>query len=307
MDIYQITMPEKRQAKYVAKSNAVKALWHDPRYRQKQHDARLGRIQSAISREKLSNSKKQKWGDPEFKRKMIAIMNSDEFREKISKTSKGRRLSEETRRKMSLSKANFRNSEDAKIKMSLSHKGLKQSAESKQKISNTLKKYLNTNLSARTKVMTLGIGRLVTQETRRKLSKINTGKIHTEQTKAKLRAARLVQIVPTKDTSLEIKFQKALSENKINYKKHVALLGQPDIFIEPNICVFLDGCYWHACPKCALPHTEVFGLNKRERDKKISTTLAVQGYKVFRFWEHQVNNNIIECVNKVTAEFETRS
>lgn len=59
-------------------------------------------------------------------------------------------------------------------------------------------------------------------------------------------------------------------------------IGQPDIFIEPNICLFIDGCYWHKCPTCG------FG-NGRERDMFVTGELQKQGYVVIRLWEHEVN------------------
>ena len=31
--------------------------------------------------------------------------------------------------------------------------------------------------------------------------------------------------------------------------KHKPIRGQPDVFIHPNICVFVDGDRWHANPK----------------------------------------------------------
>lgn len=284
-------------------SESVKALWQNERYRAKQHKARLGRIQSEYSRAKGSATIKKKWQDPQFRADMLAILQSKEYREKISKAMKGRKLSNETKRKMSLAKTNFRNSDESKIKMSVSHKGLRQSETSKLKISATMKSYVNNNPEVRERLATLGIGRIATPETRIKLRNANLGKRHTEKTKAKLRELRLKQIIPVKDTLLEIKFQNALLAHEVRYQKHVSLLGQPDIFIPPNICIFLDGCYWHACPICNIRASEKTKI-KRERDANITSRLVSWGYKVIRFWGHEVEENIDNCIALVKNESE---
>ena len=55
--------------------------------------------------------------------------------------------------------------------------------------------------------------------------------------------------MPLKDTKPERILQKLLKTKKIPFIKHKPILGQPDIFIKPNICIFVDGDYWHANPK----------------------------------------------------------
>ena len=109
------------------------------------------------------------------------------------------------------------------------------------------------------------------------------GKTHTDEFKAYKRICRLKQILPFKDTSIEIKLQNILKENGIKFQKHYPILGQPDIFIKPNICIFADGCYWHKCPECGY-----VDLKTNEKDAKITTELQKQGYVVIRLWEHQI-------------------
>ena len=42
--------------------------------------------------------------------------------------------------------------------------------------------------------------------------------------------------------------KKLLNEIGIEWKHKGVLRAQPDIFIEPNICIFVDGDYWHCNP-----------------------------------------------------------
>lgn len=84
-------------------------------------------------------------------------------------------------------------------------------------------------------------------------------------------------VFPRKDTSIEIKMQRFLSSIGIPFETHKSILGQPDIFIEPNICIFADGDYWHQYP------------NGRARDRWVNKELEKQGYSVIRIWEHDIN------------------
>ena len=155
------------------------------------------------------------------------------------------------------------------------------------------------NPSSKERLRNLGTGRIVNEYTRNLLRKANTGKKLTEKAKDKIRKARLKQIIPVKDTKIEVIFQKALDNLKIDYKKHVELKGQPDIFISPNVCIFLDGCYWHGCKSCNLDKNKIVTLGRRKRDKNVTSTLKSQGYTVLRFREHDINRNIDYCVNNV--------
>ena len=104
--------------------------------------------------------------------------------------------------------------------------------------------------------------------------------------------ARLYQIMPYKDTTIEIKLQQSLNNINIEFEKHKPIFGQPDIFIKPNVCVFADGDYWH-------------GLEKsKRRDREVNKTLKSHGYTVLRFWERDINNNINKCLKKILEHIE---
>ncbi len=121
----------------------------------------------------------------------------------------------------------------------------------------------------------------------RKRRKERLGCINLPETREKIRKARLKQIFPIKDTSIEVKLQKELEKRKIMFEKHKPILGQPDIFIEPNICIFADGNYWHNRPE------------RIERDKYVNQKLKEQNYQIYRFWEYDINDSIEKCVNKI--------
>lgn len=76
----------------------------------------------------------------------------------------------------------------------------------------------------------------------------------------------------------------ALIRNNIKFIHQAKLFGIPDFFIEPNICVFIDGEYWHRLPRSL------------ERDPIVNKTLETQGYTVLRFWENEVKKDVKKCI-----------
>ena len=123
------------------------------------------------------------------------------------------------------------------------------------------------------------------------------GREISERAKDIIRQKRLHRVYPAKDTKIEIKVQEGLRNCGIEFEKHKAIIGQPDIFIEPNICILIDGCYWHGCEKC-------FDRNKMEnkilaiktRDNLVTGKLRQDGYIVLRFWEHDIKENFEDRV-----------
>lgn len=90
-----------------------------------------------------------------------------------------------------------------------------------------------------------------------------------------------------------------IEELKLKYRYQIPIIGTPDYFIEPNICIFVDGCYFHGC-KLHKPKSPF--LYRNEDDKEITTKLELQKYIVLRFWEHDIKNNqdaVIKTIQNV--------
>lgn len=137
----------------------------------------------------------------------------------------------------------------------------------------------------------------------------NKGKtgIYSEETIQLIRQARLHQVFPAKDAkTTEIPLQKLLKENNIKFEKHKPISGQPDIFIEPNICIFADGDYWHANPKFYKSDSPILSSRGKkpaykiwEKDEKINQKLIQLDYQVLRLWEYDLQNNRKKCLQKI--------
>ena len=87
----------------------------------------------------------------------------------------------------------------------------------------------------------------------------------------------------------------------------MVLWGKPDmVFPSYGIVVFIDGCFWHGCPKhYRMPSSNVnywkqkISGNKK-RDRKINKQLEEEGWKVIRIWEHDIKQNLEKTVNRIT-------
>jgi DNA mismatch endonuclease (patch repair protein) len=115
--------------------------------------------------------------------------------------------------------------------------------------------------------------------------------------------------VKCRDTGLEIKLRKELHKRGLKgYRTQSNLFGKPDIiFTKYKIAIFVDGCFWHKCPICfKKPLTETDFWDKKIennvlRDVAVNKKLINDGWKVLRFWEHEINkdiNNVIDMIIK---------
>ena len=79
------------------------------------------------------------------------------------------------------------------------------------------------------------------------------------------------------------------------WRRHQPVFGKPDfVFRQQRVAVFVDGCFWHGCPKHAtFPASrrafwlEKFARNKA-RDRLVTHTLRKNGWRVLRIWEHEL-------------------
>jgi DNA mismatch endonuclease (patch repair protein) len=66
------------------------------------------------------------------------------------------------------------------------------------------------------------------------------------------------------------------------------------VFRSARLALFVDGCFWHACPKhssCPSNNREFWQrklIANRERDRKVNRALRTLGWSVVRIWEHEL-------------------
>lgn len=74
--------------------------------------------------------------------------------------------------------------------------------------------------------------------------------------------------------------------------------GKPDIaFIAEKVAIFLNECFWHGCDEhYTIPKTrQMYWTRKirdnRRRDEEAVAALIAEGWKVFRVWEHDLQDD----------------
>ena len=66
------------------------------------------------------------------------------------------------------------------------------------------------------------------------------------------------------------------------------------VFRSERVCVFVDGCFWHACPRHGTrpAGNRAFWKAKLDRnvarDRSVSRALRKAGWAVLRVWEHEL-------------------
>jgi DNA mismatch endonuclease (patch repair protein) len=122
------------------------------------------------------------------------------------------------------------------------------------------------------------------------------------------RAANMRAIRRT-NTKPELALRSALHRQGYRFRKDYRLdldagaRVRPDIaFTARRVAVFVDGCFWHACPQ----HGRNPAVNEWywapklrrtiERDRAADAALAAAGWQVVRIWEHVPLGEAIEAV-----------
>lgn len=108
--------------------------------------------------------------------------------------------------------------------------------------------------------------------------------------------------------STEILLLKLFRQNKITgWRRHLDMFGKPDfIFPKSKLAIFVDGCFWHGCPKHGTQPAgnrsfwkRKFARNK-DRDRLVSRILRAYGWQVVRIWEHELaRKNEARLLNRI--------
>ncbi len=129
--------------------------------------------------------------------------------------------------------------------------------------------------------------------------------------------SKLMSKIRAKDTKPEVLLRKMLWNAGIRYRKNVKKLpGTPDIVIgKHKLALFIDGEFWHGHnweeKKKKLKTNKEYWIPKIEkniaRDYDASQKLEYMGYKVMRFWQHEIMKNPGACYLKIIETIENEN
>jgi DNA mismatch endonuclease (patch repair protein) len=133
------------------------------------------------------------------------------------------------------------------------------------------------------------------------------------------RSERMARVKSRGNVSTEIALARAFRRSGIHgWRRHVRVSMdeghcadgggrraevRPDfVFRDERLVVFVDGCFWHACPRHRTTpknNRDYWATKLRDnqrRDRRVSRALKREGWLVIRVWEHDVRGRLEHVV-----------
>ena len=120
-----------------------------------------------------------------------------------------------------------------------------------------------------------------------------------------------MQHIKSKDTSIEVKFRKALWQKGYRYRKNYkGLPGKPDIVLtKEKIAIFCDSEFFHGKdwevlkPRLEKTNNGEYWQKKisrnMEHDDEVNKQLLFLGWTVIRFWGEDILKKTDECIHVI--------
>ncbi len=115
--------------------------------------------------------------------------------------------------------------------------------------------------------------------------------------------------IRSENTKPEMLLRKALWARNLRFRVYYGKEKIDIAFPSKKVAIFVDGCFWHGCPF----HSHIPKSNKEywlpklkkniERDQNKNQRLEAEGWKVLRFWEHEIQDKI-KIIEKIQASLQ---
>lgn len=110
-----------------------------------------------------------------------------------------------------------------------------------------------------------------------------------------------------RDTGCEMAVRRQLHTEGIRYRVDFRPLSDERFRVDigwksRRIAVFIDGCFWHACPEhVTIPKRnaewwETKLMANSARDRRTDEVLRSRGWTVLRFWEHEPPGDVAAAI-----------
>lgn len=120
---------------------------------------------------------------------------------------------------------------------------------------------------------------------------------------------RNMQAVKSSGSKIETLLAKEIWRRGYRYRKNdKSVFGKPDLtFKRFKIAIFVDSEFWHGkdweVKKNEIKSNQDFWFQKIERnierDKEVNEYLLENGWQVLRFWGHDIETNLVNCILKI--------
>lgn len=125
-----------------------------------------------------------------------------------------------------------------------------------------------------------------------------------------LRSANMARI-RGRNTTPEMQLRKALWREGLRYRVQLRVEGtRPDVvFTSCRLAVFVDGCFWHGCPQhYVMPRSKMEFWSAKlatntKRDRIQTRHLISNGWRILRFWEHEIETEPGQVVAEIIAAY----
>lgn len=117
-----------------------------------------------------------------------------------------------------------------------------------------------------------------------------------------------MQATPRRDTPCELALRSAIHNLGLRYRvdwRFPGLRQRADLaFVSAKVAVFVDGCFWHGCPRHGTwPKANAAWWRAKiegniSRDRRTTRALRAAGWQVIRIWEHE---DFARAARKVAA------
>src|SRR5260370_35072074 len=112
------------------------------------------------------------------------------------------------------------------------------------------------------------------------------------------RSRNMASIRSKGNATTERVFMQLLRNSRISgWRRHLNLPGKPDFaFPSSRVAIFVDGCFWHGCPRCYRlpgdnrPYWSRKLLSNRLRDRTRTRELRSRNWHVLRIWERSLES-----------------
>jgi DNA mismatch endonuclease (patch repair protein) len=126
------------------------------------------------------------------------------------------------------------------------------------------------------------------------------------------RSAIMARVRSCGNERTEVALLRVLRRQRITgWRRHRPVFGKPDfVFPKQRLAIFVDGCFWHSCPKHSTQpvSNRSFWMRKlvrnSARDRLVNRALRKAGWKVIRIWQHDLTRkNEVKIAARISRQF----